>query len=249
MSDMTEMRPVAIVTGSSRGIGSATALELAKQGHDIVVTYLTSEREARETAKEIDKTSRALLVQLDVANPYSVESLVAATIAHFGRIDVLVNNAGAILRPSDWRSISESTWQRTLGVNLTGAYHCIRETADIIKLSPSGRIINVTSTYGMMGAAPVIAYAAAKSALIALTRSFAKELAPVTVNAVAPGHIETDMTKSAGDEFLSRVIGATPLRRLGAPADVATAVAFLASQQAGFITGHVLVVDGGHILK
>lgn len=242
---------VVIVTGSSRGIGKAIALALAREGLRVVINYLQSEKEAGEVVQEIKKMDHdAFEVKADVAKMEDVELLVDEAIKQFGSIDYLVNNAGVILRPGDWKDITEETWRRTIDVDLKGVFNCIKVVAPYMLKQRQGKIVNLTSTYGIIGAAPVIAYTASKAGVINLTRSFAKELAPyITVNAVAPGNIETELTASAGKEFLEQVIQSTPLRRLGKPEDVANAVVFLLSDKSDFITGHVLVVDGGHMMR
>jgi len=216
----------------------------------VVANYLTSEEQAKELVRHISEFSKAIAVRADVADATQVRILVEQTLKAFGRADVLVNNAGAILRPGDWQSMTEEVWQRTLDTNLLGVLNCIRSFAPVFLRQESGKIINITSTYGILGAAPVIAYTTAKAGVINMTHAFAKELAPfVTVNAVAPGNIDTEMTRAAGEEFIHSTIEATPLRRLGQPEDVANAVSFLASPKADFITGQVIVVDGGHMLR
>jgi 3-oxoacyl-[acyl-carrier protein] reductase len=241
---------VAVITGAGRGIGKATAIALAKEGFSLVIDYLSSEEEAQHLVKDINQFSHAISVRADVSDLEQVKRLLDETLNTYGRVDVLVNNAGAIVRPGDWRSMTDDTWHRTLDINLLGVFNCIKTFAPVFLERKKGKIINMTSTYGILGAAPVIAYTAAKAGVINLTRAFAKELAPfITVNAVCPGNIDTEMTTSAGEEFIRSVIDATPLKRLGTPEDVANAILFLASSQADFITGQVLVVDGGHMLR
>ena len=243
-------RRVAVITGASRGIGRATALELAKDGMDVVVNYFHSEEKANSLVKEISKYSNAIAVKADVSDLAQVRVLLDKTLEAFGRADVLINNAGAIFRDGDWKSINEQTWQKTIDTNLKGVFNCIQTFAPIFLEQKYGKIVNITSTFGIMGAAPVIAYTVAKAGIINLTTSFAKELAPyIIVNAIAPGVIDTDMTQGAGKEFIDFTIDSTPLKRLGKPEEIANAVSFLVSPKADFITGHVLVVDGGHMLK
>jgi len=240
-----------VITGASRGIGRATALALSKEGLNVVVNYLQSKKEAEQLVKDIKEgRGSAIAVSADVSSEVDVRRLVAKTINTFGSIDFLVNNAGVILRPGDWQNIDSRIWHRTIDINLTGTFNCIKAVAPYMISQKRGRIVNLTSTYGILGAAPVIAYTSAKAAIISLTRSFAKALAPhVTVNAVAPGNIDTEMTRGAGEDFLKIVIDSTPLKRLGTPEDVANAISFLVSEKSDFITGQVLIVDGGHILK
>ena len=168
----------------------------------------------------------------------------------YNRLDVLVNNAGAIIRPGSWKEISEEDWQRTIDINLKGVFNCIKVFAELLKESENGRIINFTSTVGISAVAPVIAYGAAKAGVINLTNAFAKELAPsITVNAIAPGNIDTDMTTGAGKELVDWVINNTPMKRLGRPEEVAYLVSFLASEKASFITGQIIEVAGGYDLR
>ena len=241
---------VAIITGASRGIGRATAIVLAKEGAKIVIDYLNSEEKADEVVQEIKELGgQAIAVKADVAQAGDVERLTEETIKQFGSIDILVNNAGIIVRPSDWKNISDEDWQRTLDVNLKGVFNCIKIVAPYMLRQKRGRIVNISSTYGIFGAASVVAYVAAKAGVLTLTRSFAKELAPyVTVNAIAPGHIKTDLTPKR-EGFIESISEATPLKRLGEVEDVAHAVAFLVSDRADFITGQFLAVDGGHMLR
>jgi 3-oxoacyl-[acyl-carrier protein] reductase len=241
---------VALVTGASRGIGRATSLALARDGMRIIANYLSAEDDVRDLADQVNMVTECLPVRADVSDLEQVVSLINHGLGAFGRLDVLVNNAGAILRPGDWKHIDLDTWRRTFDVNLLGQFHCIRQVAPLFRSNQRGKIINITSTYGVLGAAGVVAYTAAKAGVISLTRSFAKELAPyVTVNAVAPGNIDTEMTRGAGEDFIRQVIEETPLNRLGKPEDVADVISFLASDRADFITGQVIVVDGGHMLR
>ncbi len=239
---------VAIITGSSRGIGRATAILFAKEGAKVVVNYIKEKKKAEEVVKAIGKQN-ALLVQADVATEEGVKKLMGETIERFGRIDILVNNAGAIFRPGDWKS-DVATWQKTMDINLTSAWLMIREVASIMKQQKKGAIVNVTSVYGILGAAPVLAYTSAKGGLITLTKSFAKELAPtIRVNAVAPSNVMTDMTKGAGPALIEQFRQETPLKRIADPEEIARAILFLASTDASYITGQILVVDGGYSLK
>lgn len=241
---------VAVITGASRGIGSAIAIALAESNMKIVVNYLNSEDEAANLVEKINGVSEAVKVKADISNPDEVKYLLNESLQKFERIDILVNNAGAVVRPGDWQSITPDEWLKTIDINLSSVFYCTKAFSTVFMQQKSGKIINISSTYGITGAAPVIAYTAAKSGVINLTRSFAKELAPyITVNAVAPGNIDTDMTRGAGQEFIDFVVNETPLKRLGTPEDVANTVNFLASSKADFITGQIIVVDGGHMLR
>ncbi len=239
---------VAVITGSSRGIGRATAILFTKEGAKVVVNYVKEKKKAEEVVNTIGK-QKTLLVLADVATEEGVKKLVGETMKRFGRIDILVNNAGAIFRPGDWKS-DLATWQKTIDANLTSAWLMIREVAPIMQKQGNGAIVNLTSAYGVIGAAPVLAYTSAKGGLITLTKSFAKELAPsIRVNAVAPSNVMTDMTKGAGPALIEQFRQETPLKRIAEPEELARAILFLASDDASYITGHTLVVDGGYSLK
>ena len=240
---------VAVITGASRGIGKAIALELANCGMNIVVNFFKKEELAKEVTEKICKITDAICVKCDVSDSKQVDFLYEETISRFGRADILVNCAGAIEFPSDWANISDSQWDRTFDVNLKGKFNCIKRFAPLFLKQQHGKIINIASTYGIVGAAPVVAYTAAKAGVLNLTKSFAKELAPhVTVNSVAPGNIDTDMTRGAGSDLIKMIVESTPLKRLGQPEDVAYMVSFLASEKASFITGQTFIVDGGHFI-
>jgi 3-oxoacyl-[acyl-carrier protein] reductase len=238
---------VALVTGSSRGIGRATALHMGQLGAKVAVTYSQSENAAEEVVAQLLETGvEAFAYQVDVADAHSVRQMTENVIADFGRIDILVNNAGAIYRPGDWDKMDECQIDRTLAVNLKGPLHCIQTVAPLMLKQRFGRIINITSTYAILGAAGVAAYAAAKAGVISLTKSFAKEFAPhITVNAVAPGNVDTQMTREAGDEVNNWAIRTTPLQRLAKPEEIAEAIIYLAC--ADFVTAHILVIDGGQM--
>ena len=202
--------------------------------------------------KEIVKTvgaDRAFFVQADVSREADVKHLVAQAIKKFGQIDILVNNVGAIFRPGDWKT-NIDTWRKTIDIDLTSAWLMTREVAPLMQKNVGGNIVNIVSVYGFLGAAAVLAYSSAKGGLITMTKSFAKELAPdIRVNAVAPSNVATDMTKGAGDELIEMFRQQTPLKRIAEPEEIAKAVLFLASDDASYITGEVLVVDGGYSLK
>lgn len=238
---------VAIITGSSRGIGAATAKLFAQEGARVVVNYKKSKVEAEQVFNSL-KGKNHLLVQADITKEEEVKELVNTVIKKYGRIDILVNNAGEIIRPGDWHSDLE-TWHKTLDVNLTSAWLMIKEVAPLMQKT-GGAIVNVVSVYGFLGAAPVLAYTSAKGGLITMTKSFAKELAPlIRVNAVAPSNVMTDMAKSVGKELIELFKQQTPLKRIAEPVELAKAILFLASDDASYITGEMLVVDGGYSLK
>lgn len=246
---MLDVTRVSIVTGASRGIGRAIAVELGKDGA-VVVNYQGRSDAAEETAALIRANGgQAVAVQADVSVAADVERLVATTLESFGQIDVLVNNAG-ITRDGLLMRMKDEDWDAVLNTNLRGAFLLIREVARPMMKKRQGCIVNITSVVGQTGNAGQANYASAKAGMIGLTKSIAKEFAPrnITVNAVAPGYIETEMTQVLGDEIARAMRSAIPLGRAGTPEDVAGVVAFLASSQARYITGQVLNVDGGMVM-
>jgi 3-oxoacyl-[acyl-carrier protein] reductase len=239
---------VALITGSSRGIGAATAMLFAKEGARVVINYKEKDKEADKVVRKIGKEN-CLVVKADVSKEKDVKRLVNSSFKKHKRIDILVNNAGEILRPADWK-MDVKTWKKTLDINLTSIWLMTREIAPLMQKRGSGVIINLTSTVGILGVAPVLAYSAAKSGLLGVTKAFAKELAPeIRVNAVAPSNVMTDMTKGAGKELIELMRQQTPLKRIAEPEELAKPILFLASDDASYITGEVLVVDGGYSLK
>ncbi len=241
---------VCIVTGASRGIGRAIAIALAQDGDTVVVNYAGREEDARETARLVEEAhGKAMVVKADVGVEADVEKMVQATMAEFGRLDVLVNNAG-ITRDGLLMRMKDADWDAVLNTNLKGAFHMIRAAAKPMMKARYGRIVNVSSVVALMGNAGQANYVAAKSGLIGLTKSSARELAPrnITVNAVAPGFIQTEMTERLGEEWQQKTIEEIPLGRIGVAVDVARAVRFLASDEADYITGQVLNIDGGMVM-
>lgn len=238
---------VAVITGASRGIGMATAIMFAGEGAKVVVNYKNSREHAEKIVREIGEN--ALAVQADITKEKDVKKLCSTAVKAFGRIDILVNNAGEIIRPGDWTGDLD-TWQRTLDANLTGSWLMIREIGQLMKHQGYGSVVNLTSTVGLLGVAPVMAYSCAKGAIVSLTKGMAKALAPeVRVNAVAPSNVMTDMTRGAGPELIERMKKTTLLQRIARPDELAKGILFLASDDASYITGHILVVDGGYSLK
>ena len=238
---------VAVVTGASRGIGRQIAISMAKEGAVVIVNYNGSAAKAEEVVKEITEAGgQAEAVQCNVSDYSAAEAFLKDIISRYKRIDILVNNAG-ITKDGLMLRMKDEDFDRVIQTNLRGAFVCVREAAKIMTRQRHGRIINISSVVGQMGNAGQINYASAKAGLIGLTKSAAKELAGrnVTVNAVAPGFVETDMTASLPDDVRAAYIDAIPLKRLGTPQDIADAVAFLASPGAGYITGQVIRVDGG----
>ena len=240
---------VAFVTGASQGIGRACALRLARDGASVAVAARNQEK-LDELVTEITATGgKAAAFVLDVADEEQVKTTIKAAIAQFGKVDILVNNAG-ITRDQLVMRMKRADWDTVMQTNLTSAYLCIQQVMSSMLKQRWGRIINVSSVFGQMGQAGQANYSASKAGLIGLTMAIAREVGSrnITCNAVAPGFIETPMTATLSDEFKQEAMKQIPLGRVGAPEDVAGAVAFLASDDAAYITGHVLNVNGGMLM-
>lgn len=241
---------VALVTGASRGIGQAVAVELAKAGADVIVNYIGNEAVAQETVEKVEALGRkALKIKADVGNADEVQAMVDEAHAAFGHIDVLVNNAG-ITRDGLLIRMKDSDWDDVLNINLKGVYLVTKAVAKLMVKQRSGRIINMTSVSGVTGNVGQANYAAAKAGVIGFTKTCAKELAArgITVNAVAPGFIETAMTDVLPEKIKEGIAATVPLGRMGQPEEIAGVVTFLASDFARYITGQVLNVDGGMVM-
>ena len=244
---MNNETPTALVTGGSRGIGRAIAQTLARDGFQVILTYVSRPEEAESAAAAIvEAGGQARACKLNVGDPQSVTDFFANEIKDKVNLAVLVNNAG-ITKDGFLVRMKDEDFDAVMNVNLRGAFICTREAARIMSKKRYGRIVNISSVVGQMGNAGQVNYASAKAALLGLTKSCAKELAArnITVNAVAPGFIETDMTASLTDEVRAEYARAIPLKRMGTAQEVADAVAFLASDKAAYITGQVLAVNGG----
>ena len=240
---------VAFVTGASQGIGRTCAVRLAKDGASVAVAARNKEK-LDELVDEISAAGgKAHAIALDVADENQVKSAVKAVIAQFGKIDVLVNNAG-ITRDQLVMRMKRTDWDAVLQTNLTSAYLCIQQVIPSMLKQRWGRIVNITSVFGQMGQAGQANYSASKAGLIGLTMAIAREVGSrsITCNAVAPGFIETAMTAVLSDEFKQSAVKQIPLGRVGTSEDVASTVAFLASDEASYITGHVLNVNGGMLM-
>jgi 3-oxoacyl-[acyl-carrier protein] reductase len=240
----------ALVTGGSRGIGKAIAMRLATQGADVAFSYKGNAEAARATAAEIESIGRrAIAIQGDARDPESAESTVKATLDAYGKVDILVNNAG-VTRDDLIMRMTEEAWREVLETNLFGAFWMTKAVSRPMLKARAGRIVNITSVSGQAGQMGQANYSSAKAGLIGLTKATARELASrgITVNAVAPGFVLTELTQDLPEALVTEITNRTPLGRFGTTQEIADAVAFLVSDEAGYITGQVLGVDGGLVM-
>ncbi|MEK6847366.1 MAG: glucose 1-dehydrogenase [Nanoarchaeota archaeon] len=240
---------VALVTGSSRGIGKAIALSFAKEGATVIVNYVKSDEKAKETVKEIEKLgSKAIAIKCDVSNEQEVKRMMEKIVENFGKLDILVNNAGIVYDIPFMEKTLEQV-KRTFEVNFNGVFLCSKYAAKVMKKIGSGTIINISSTNGTSTLNPESAdYDASKAAVISLTKNLAEELAPnIRVNCIAPGWINTDINKDLPKDYIKEEIEKILVKRFGKPEEIARVATFLASDDASFITRSTIIVDGGYI--
>jgi 3-oxoacyl-[acyl-carrier protein] reductase len=237
----------AVVTGASRGIGKAIALELGKRGANVIVNYVSSDKAAKEVVKQIESLGgKALAMKADVSDYDQAFDLINKAVEEFGKIDILVNNAG-ITRDTLIMMMSEEDWDDVLRINLKSTFNCSKAAVKHMMRKRYGRIINITSVAGQMGNVGQTNYSASKAGQIGFTKALAREIAPrnITVNAVAAGYVETDIWNGVPESVREGILGLVPMKRKGEPEEIAFAVAFLASDEAGYITGQCIGIDGG----
>ena len=237
------MSKTVLITGASRGIGAYAARAFAAEGYKVAVNYFKSENEAISLANEIG----GIAVKADVSDPLQAEELVKKTLENFGHIDVLVNNAAIALTQKVICDVGADEWDRLFAVNVRGVFNCTKAVLDSMITRQNGKIINISSVWGITGGSCEVAYSASKAAVIGFTKALAKETAPsrITVNCIAPGVIKTDMNAHLSEQDYAALKEETPLGRIGTPQDIAGAMLFLASPAADFITGQVITADGG----
>ncbi len=244
------MSKLALITGGTRGIGKQIALTFAKEGYDIAINYRTEKDDLKNTKKEIEANNvKCFAVQGDVSNLEDCQNFIKQIIEEFGRIDVLVNNAG-ITRDTLLMRMKEEDFKQVIDTNLVGTFNVTKSVISYMMKARNGRIINISSVVGISGNAGQTNYAASKAGIIGFTKSLAKEVASrnITVNAVAPGFIETQMTAVLKEDIKEEIAKTIPLKRMGTPQDVANVVKFLASSDSSYITGQVIHVDGGMLM-
>jgi 3-oxoacyl-[acyl-carrier protein] reductase len=241
---------VAVITGAGRGIGRAIALQFAERGSKVVINYRNSIAQVEELLTTIkDAGGEAIAIQADISREEEAKKLIEEAVKHFGRLDVLINNAG-VTKDNLLMRMSEADFSSVIDINLKGTFFCTKHAATVMLKQRSGKIINISSVVGITGNVGQVNYAASKAGVIGMTKTVARELASrgITVNAVAPGFIETDMTNQLSDKIKEATIANIPLKRYGIANEVANAVSFLASDLANYITGQVLQVDGGLVM-
>ncbi len=244
------MKKTAIITGASKGIGAATAILFAQKGYNVVINYNNSYESATLLARSLSENGFSVTTQkANVANRLEAELLIKETLYKFGRIDVLVNNAGVAFEGLITQT-DEVDYDKIMGINLKGVFNCCKAATQVMVNQQSGKIINISSMWGETGASCEVAYSASKAGVIGLTKALAKELAPsgITVNAVTPGIIETNMNSNLSVEELADFVDSIPLGRMGTADEIAQAVYFLASENADYITGQILGVNGGYVI-
>lgn len=244
------MEKIALVTGASRGIGRATAKELARRGWSVCINYHRRQDCAESLLAELTaQGQRAMICRADVSDRAQVEHMAETVRKKFGDISLLVNNAG-ISRQGLFQDVNEEKWHEMFAVNVDGAFHAVQAVLPAMLHAHQGSIVNISSIWGLRGASCEVAYACTKAAIVGLTRSLAAEVAPsgIRVNCVAPGVIRTDMLQEVGADYVPQLTEETPVGRLGTPEDIARAVAFFADEDNSFITGQILTADGGFIL-
>ncbi|WP_196606947.1 3-oxoacyl-[acyl-carrier-protein] reductase [Pectinatus frisingensis] len=241
---------VALITGASRGIGRAIALSLSAAGAAVAVNYAGNDAAAEAVRSEIIKNGgRAIIIKADVSDAAAVDAMIEKVIAEYGTIDILINNAG-ITKDTIVARMKQQDWTAVINTNLSGVFNCCKPAAKLMMKKRAGKIVNMASVVGLTGNIGQANYAAAKAGVIGFTKSLARELAArgITVNAVAPGFISTDMTAVLSDKARENILNGIPLKKMGSPEDVADAVLFLVSGRADYITGQVINVDGGMVM-
>ena len=244
-----DSKKTALVTGGAKGIGEAICVELAKDGYNIALNYNSSEKEALSLKEKLSTYTDIEIFKADISDSQQVNTMYNEIEKHFGGVDILVNNAG-IAQQVLFTEITDEMWQKMIGVNLTGAFNCCRRALPYMINQKNGSIVNIASMWGEVGASMEVHYSASKAGLIGLTKALAKEvgLSGITVNAVSPGVVLTDMMSQFSDEDKKVLADETPMGVLGIPEDIASAVSFLVSEKARFITGQVLSVNGGFVI-